>query len=61
MADATEEKGITVVPRIHELLFEVHQELFKGHQGLDDAYWKDQLDMGEGARPSLPRTETLDG
>ncbi len=37
MADTVEEEGVTIVPRIHQLLPKVHQELFQGRKGAHSA------------------------
>ncbi len=61
MADAHKEKGTSIVPRIHELLLKVHQELFKGREGAHPAHWTHCLDMGETPRRRFQGIEMLYG
>ncbi len=46
MAYADEEAGITVIPWLHELLPEVHQELLEGRKGAHRPYRTRALEVG---------------
>ncbi len=61
MAHTYEEERVTVIPKRHELLLEVHQELLKGGTPAHTAHQERRMDLEGSPRPSLPGVEEKDG
>ncbi len=61
MADTDKETGTTVIPGIHKLLSEVHQELLKSRKGAHPTYGVNRLDVGEIPRGHFQGIETPNG
>ncbi len=61
MADTDKEAGTTIVPRLHEFLPKVHQELLEGRKGAHRAHRTRPLEVGLGARQGVCRAQTTHG
>ncbi len=57
----TKKRGTTIVPRLHQFLPKVHQELFEGCKGAYRPYRTRALEVDTGARQSICRAQTANG